>query len=105
MLFPEGRKKDIQYYFENTENFDYTSRFMGVDDLIITTENADKTGSALLYRDSFGNALYKFFSDDFKNVTVSRAVPYDMSSVGDYDVIVVEIVERNIKNLLEYSEQ
>ena len=40
-----------------------------------------------------------------KNVTVSRAVPYDMSSVGDYDVIVVEIVERNIKNLLEYSEQ
>lgn len=39
---------------------------MGVDDLIITTENADKTGSALLYRDSFGNALYKFFSDDFK---------------------------------------
>ena len=61
--------------------------------------------SIKIKRDSFGNALYKFFSDDFKNVTVSRAVPYDMSSVGDYDVIVVEIVERNIKNLLEYSEQ
>lgn len=103
MLFPEGRKKDTQYYFENTENFEYTSRFMGVDDLMITTQNDDKTGSVLLYRDSFGNALYKFFADDFNNVTVSRAVPYDMSSVEDYDVIVVEIVERNIKNLLEYS--
>lgn len=105
MLFPEGSKKDTQYYFENTENFGYTSRFMGVDDLMITTENDNKTGNALLYRDSFGNALYKFFADDFKNVTVSRAVPYDMSSVEEYDVIVVEIVERNIKNLLEYSVQ
>ena len=102
MLFPMGTKKDYQHYYNVEENFYYTSRFHGADDLYISTENETGSGSVLVFRDSFGNALYPFFANDFAKADFSRALPYDVTEVEEYDVVVVEIVERNIANLLEY---
>lgn len=102
MLFPDGQEKDIQYYFDVEDNYEFTSRFMGVDDLIITTHNDNGNGSVLLFRDSFGNSLFEFFARDFENTQISRAIPYDITDIDDVDLIVVEIVERNIGNLLLY---
>lgn len=102
MLFPDGKEKDIQYYFDIEDNYEFTSRFMGVDDLLITTHNEAGNGSVLLFRDSFGNALFEFFARDFMDAEISRAIPYDITDIDDVDLIVVEIVERNIGNLLLY---
>lgn len=102
MLFPDGKDKDLQYYYDIADDFEFTSRFMGVDDLLITTHNDNGKGSVLLFRDSFGNALFSFFSRDFNEATISRAIPYDITSIDDVDVVIVEIVERNIENILLY---
>lgn len=100
MLFPDGKEKDIQYYFDVEDNYEFTSRFMGVDDLVITTHNENGKGSVLFFRDSFGNALFEFFARDFMDAEISRAIPYDITDIDDVDLVVVEIVERNIENIL-----
>lgn len=102
MLFPKGDMKDWQVVFDRAEEFYYTSNFRGVDDLIIDTANDGGNGSVLMFRDSFGNALYPFFANDFLRAEFSRALPYDLTDIDGYDIVVVEIVERNIGNLLEY---
>ena len=96
MFFPKGDKKDVNYYFDVEYNYDYTSNFKSVDDLIITTENQSGVGKVILFRDSFGNALYEFFANDFSEAVISRAFPYDVSDIEGADLVVVEIVERNI---------
>lgn len=100
MLFPDGNEKDEQIYFNKESSFYYTTNFRGVDDLLIDTVNEDADKNVLVFRDSFGNALYSFFAEDFKNAEFSRAVPYDFTNIENVDVVVVELVERNLKNLL-----
>lgn len=102
MLFPKGNKKDDQIYFDCMPEFDYTSTYRGDDDLVITAEAPDGNGKILMFRDSFGNALHSFFAADFAESTFLRAIPYDVSDIDGADVVVFEIVERNIPNLLKY---
>ncbi len=70
--------------------------------MIISTANDGGNKSVLMFRDSFGNALYPFAANDFEQARFSRALPYDLTDIGAYDLVVIEIVERNIGNLLEY---
>ncbi|MGN0369025.1 MAG: hypothetical protein ACI4EW_00585 [Butyrivibrio sp.] len=102
MLFPKGNQKDAQVYFDIEDKFYYTSNFRTYDDMLITTENDMGSGSVLMYRDSFGNALYSFFANDFETAEFSRAMPYDLTDVSGKDVVVIELVERNLTNLLKY---
>lgn len=106
MLLPQSTEKDEQFEFETDENFEYTSRFKGVDDMVISTINEKPVNdnAVTLFRDSFGNALYWFFANDFAVLNAKRELPYNMyKAVKEGDVIVVEIVERNIVNLLKYT--
>ena len=83
-------------------NADYYSEDAPADDSIrIDTFREGAAGSLLMFRDSFGNALYPFMADTFENATFSRLMPYRMDWLdgGTYDNLVVEIVERNLKNL------
>lgn len=67
-----------------------------------SSDNTNTGGSLLMFRDSFGNALYPFMADTFERATFSRQNPYRMDwlSSGEYKYCVVEIVERNIGDLL-----
>lgn len=106
MLLPSGKKKDEQINFDYNFGFEYTSRFMDVDDLIITTsnENAINKANLVMYRDSFGNAFYTFPAQDFATAVFSRSVPYDVyATASNADLVILEIVERNIGNLLKFS--
>ncbi len=105
MLFPGSDYKDEQVYFDVAETYEYTSRFKSEEDLLISTANqaafVDK--NAILYRDSFGNALYSFFANDFEELNAKREIPYNIYSVIDNtDVVIIELVERNLGNLLKY---
>ena len=76
--------------------------FKNTDDTASSAGNkADKRYSLLMFRDSFGNALYPFMADTFERATFSRQMPYriDRLSGGEYTYCVVEIVERNISEL------
>ena len=55
-----------------------------------------------MFRDSFGNALYPFMAEDFREATITRQMPYPLAQVQAGDTVVVEIVERNLANLLKY---
>lgn len=76
--------------------------FKYADDMANGTGNkSDERHSLLMFRDSFGNALYPFMADTFERATFSRQMPYriDWLSGGGYSHCVVEIVERNISEL------
>ena len=83
------------------QDFYFTSNYRSDDDLVIETANDNASGRVLVYRDSFGNALYQYFAEDFNTAKFKRAVPYDLTGIGDYDVVVIELVERNLANLID----
>lgn len=106
MLLPGSDSKDEQLEFDAAENFEYTNRFRGVDDLVITTSNESKAvdKSATLFRDSFGNALYWFFANDYTSLTAKREIPYNIyQAAEESELVAVELVERNLRNLLVYT--
>lgn len=102
MLFPEGNVKDEQVYFNIEGKAYYTSNFRNLDDMIIETANDEMEGTLLMYRDSFGKSLNYFMAESFGNSVFSRAIPYELTDIADTDLVVIEIVERNLANLLEY---
>lgn len=106
MLLPGSQVKDEQVEFDVEESFEYLNRFRGVDDLVITTKNnaAAVDKSAALFRDSFGNALYWFFANEYTSLTAKREIPYNIyQAVSEAELVAVELVERNLKNLLVYT--
>ena len=106
MLLPGSKVKDAQVEFDVEESFEYLNRFRGVDDLVITTQNnsAAVDKSATLFRDSFGNALYRFFANEYTSLTAKREIPYNIyQAVSEAELVAVELVERNLKNLLIYT--
>ena len=101
-LYDENTVPDAD--FEN--RFIYTSAYRTAMDMIITTRGHGE-GKALIFRDSFGSALIPYFSASFAEVQYERAVPYriDLLETFPADLVVVEIAERNIKNLLSAADR
>lgn len=106
MLLPGSKVKDEQVEFDVEEGFEYLNRFRGVDDLVISTQNnaAAVDKNATLFRDSFGNALYRFFANEYTSLTAKREIPYNIyQAASESELVAVELVERNLKNLLIYT--
>lgn len=105
MLYPSGKKLDEQIIFHKQFNFVPDNEIHAPDDIQIDTTNTQKEHSLLMFRDSFGNALYPFLADNFGHSRFSRKVPYPLTMMEEVnaDVVIVEIVERNIGNLAQYA--
>ena len=60
-------------------------------------------GSLLMFRDSFGELLYPYMADNFENAYFSRQAAYGLaeSMSEETDVVIIELVERNIRWLME----
>lgn len=101
MVYPSGQESepDAAYAFD----YAYDEKFRSADDITIHTENPDADGSIFVYRDSFGINLHLFLAQSYQKACFSRNMPYRMSAVKEEqpDVLLVEIVERNLKWLLE----
>ena len=121
MLYPAGRELDVNMTFERKFRFDYLDAtevdpfsegltvLGGFDDdsapppdkQLLETRCNGGSGTLLMFRDSFGNALHPFFADAFERAAFSRQMPYrlDWLDGNKVDVLAVEIVERNISDL------
>ena len=55
-----------------------------------------------MYRDSFGRNLYPYLADSFSDAVFSRKNDYDPTAMADGGVLVIELVERNLRYLNEY---
>lgn len=101
MLYPAEEAKDMQLHNDYEFKYEYTSRFRGLDDISITTSNPDSQGNLLMYRDSYGEAILPYMAEMFATAEFSRAVPYNLKNVSDGDSVIIELVERNLGNLLK----
>jgi hypothetical protein len=101
MLYPAEEAKDMQLHNDYEFKYEYTSRFRGLDDISITTSNPDSQGNLLMYRDSYGEAILPYMAEMFATAEFSRAVPYNLQKVSEGDSVIIELVERNLSNLLK----
>lgn len=98
MLFPDSDELDIQHVYDIAFSYTYLGRYKDADDMNIDTMNPAGTGTLLMFRDSFGEAIIPYLSEHFASAKYSRARPYPMQHLENqpYDLVIAEIVERNI---------
>lgn len=103
MIYPAEEAKDDQLHNDYEFSYQYTSRFQGLDDLVITTYCESGSGDLLMYRDSYGEAILPYMAECFGTAEFSRSEAYDLSKVGKGSTVIVEIVERNLDRLQKYA--
>ncbi len=98
MLFPNSEVLDENAVYDIDFDFLYQGHHIDANDITINTVNSNGTGSLLMFRDSFGEAVIPYFSQNFKNVRYSRARPNPLYHLKNdhFDLVILEIVERNI---------
>ena len=102
----KGSKKEEVYYDRQT-TFAYVGEVVSNFDPKITTVNPGSTGSLVMYRDSFGNAILPFFANSYANAYFSRGIPYQMTDLADHqaDTVIVERAERFLPEMAENPPQ
>ncbi len=103
MLYPKSTDMDEQIYHEFDRDYEYVGRFKSLDDITIRTQSETGKDDILIMRDSFGNFWLDYFARQFNTVHYSRAVPYRVDYIKEekQEYLLIEIVERNIPNLLQ----
>lgn len=101
MLYPEAIVPETDYIYERKQTF-----ISSVEDYMenwIETENPDKQGTLLMYRDSFGESLTPLLAQEFGKGYFSRLVPYHLTQIEQYrpDFVVIERVERRLSSFAE----
>ncbi len=74
-------------------------------DKVIETFSDANGMTVLMFHDSFGRSLQPFFSQTSGRLVVNAYFPYDLSLVSELapDVVIIELVERNLPLLAEYA--
>lgn len=98
MVYPTGTALDWDAAYDREFTFTYIRPPRSPEDQRIETENPSKTGSLLLFRDSFGNSLYPFLAEEFSHALFSRSMPWQLELLDQSgaDTVVIELVERNL---------
>lgn len=105
MLYPLAVTPEEEIYYDKQTTFAYVGEVGSNFDPRITTVNPVKSGSLVMFRDSFGNALLPFMADAYANAYFSRGVPYQMSEVDqkNADTVIVERAERFLPEMAQSS--
>ncbi len=102
LLYPGTVKYDDNTVYNYDGQYIYTSAFSTEMDMTITTRSAGEAGKLLCFRDSFASAMLGDLAISFSQMQMERAIPYrlDLLETTDADVIIIEIVERNLRSLI-----
>lgn len=104
MLFPL-RKESNEGCTALSEERMYTALgpFTSVEDASVTTMCSANQYRIMMFRDSFGNALIPFISNNFGYAFYSREFPVTFIEVDKHkpDMVIQEIAQRNIPKLIE----
>lgn len=100
MLYPLNSELENNEYYQRNWAWSYANEVTDNMDEWIETINPSKTGTLLMYRDSFGESLLPFFAEAFGKGYFTRLVPYNMTNINQYqaDYTIVERVERRISS-------
>ena len=103
MLFPTGNEREESERY--APGFDYvlSADPNGGNALKISSSCGGRGGTLLCWRDSFGISLYPYLADSFENAVFLRSASHDLSEIEKTgaDTVLLELVERNLKQLAE----
>lgn len=101
MLYPAGTFRETDMQPSNPFSFSCLNDPNGGNAINIRTQCSASEGSLMCWRDSFGISLYPYLAENFGSARFSRSSKYDLSVLdsGEYDAVIIEIVERNIGEL------
>lgn len=107
MLYPLALTEEKEIYYDKADVFAYVGEVESNFDPKITTVNPGSTGSLVMYRDSFGNAILPFFANSYANAYFSRGIPYQMTDLAEHqaDTVIVERAERFLPEMAENPPQ
>ncbi len=108
MLYPDASRTEKQWYFEGYDNLPNNtgalwsySKGEDVTDSSIVTQSQAGSGSLLMFRDSFGNALLPLWAASYKDASFTKLIPYNLGTLtkSPVDTVVIERAERHIDYL------
>lgn len=99
MLCPAGKGTDSDLVY--APGFTFSANSTNADSITISTQSDRGAGSLLMYRDSFGRALYPYLAEAYGEALFSRKNDYDPSALAPGGTLVIELVERNLRYLLD----
>ena len=99
MLCPTGAETDADLVY--APGFTFSASSMNADSITISTQSQTGDGTLLMYRDSFGRALYPYLAEAYGEALFSRKNDYDPSTLAPGGTLVIELVERNLRYLLD----
>lgn len=101
MLHPNNALAETGPMWEGSQRFSYSNDATSVEDSFIVTHSEvdGASGTLMMYRDSFGNALLPYFATAYKTGVFTKRIPYDMgsSSLKGVDDVIVERTERHLR--------
>lgn len=101
MVYPSAVEPEEEIYYDPEPSFTYVEEVESNFEPKISTVGSGASGSLVMYRDSFANALLPFMAEAFQSAFFSRGVPYSLSDLYTYaaDALVIERAERFLPEL------
>ena len=106
MLYPTGRGREAEVLYLPGHAHEALGPTNKGNAVTIDTACPGQEGKLLCFRDSFGIALYPYLADAYGSATFTRRTAYDLSWYAGqgYDTVLIELVERNLPQLLQEPE-
>ena len=101
MLYPTGTETEPDPVY--APGFSFEASSANPDSISISTKSAAGEGTLLMYRDSFGRSLYPYLAEAYGEAFFSRKNDYDPTALQPGGALVIELVERNLRYLLDYT--
>ena len=101
MVYPAGSETEQDTAYDFT--YQYDEKFHSADDITIHTKILRQTAVFLFTGILFGINLHPFLAQSYGSACFSRNMPYRLTAAMEEqpDVLLVELVERNLNWLLE----
>ena len=99
MLYPALKGAEAEIVYADGFTFESLNDPNGGNAITIRTASASGEGRLYCWGDSFGIALYPYLAESFSEAVFSRSTSYLLPE-GEYDAVVLELVERNLGQLL-----
>ena len=99
MLYPGSPAGEERIAYAGPLGFSHENDPRGGNAIRIRTAGEGR-GRLFCWRDSFGIALYPYLASAFREAEFSRSTDYSLPD-GTYDVVILELVERNLPQLID----
>lgn len=97
----EGRTQSVDFGFNEDRAYSVDEGANPARDISFGTTSAANAYRLLMFRDSFGETLIPILSSGVGRAVYSQEFPYNYVFTAEaFDAVAIELVERNIKNLL-----